>query len=287
MSHDQTTETPDAPVSFGGQVVLVTGGGRGLGAGYARLLAQRGAIVVIHDAGVEPDGSGGDPSVAEATAAEICATGGTATATTANLLDAGACESLIDDTVERHGHLDALVHNAGVVLWEDPDDPDDDIWRQTMSINAGAAFRLVRRALPHMRARGYGRIVLTTSGRATQLHSAVPGLVAYSAAKMAVYGLMVGFKANLPNIDVHLNAISPVAATRVLVRDAPELTVESVAPGAALLASAATTTSGLVLTAAGGRFRLDGWHQGPTLDLGPAPTVESLRQSWTSLTGDG
>lgn len=74
-------------IRFDGQVVVVTGAGRGLGAAYARLLAARGASVVVHDAGVAQDGSGFDPSVADNVAASIAAEGGTAVACHENLSD--------------------------------------------------------------------------------------------------------------------------------------------------------------------------------------------------------
>jgi NAD(P)-dependent dehydrogenase (short-subunit alcohol dehydrogenase family) len=273
----------DVASGFEDQVVVVTGAGRGLGEAYARLFADLRATVVVHDAGVDADGVGADPSVAERVVADITTRGGHAEAATANLLEPGACESLIDDAVTRHGRVDALVHNAGVVRWEDPDRPSDEIWRQTMGVNVEAGFRLVQRVVPHMRARGYGRIVLTTSGRATSVDNAAPGLVAYSAAELAVVGLMVGVAADLTGHDVHVNAISPIAATRVLVRDAPELTTASVAPGAVFLASPGMRSSGHVLAAAGGRFRLDRWHEGRPVDLGPTPTVGELASAWSSL----
>ncbi len=268
---------------FDGQVAVVTGSGRGLGESYARLLARLGARVVVHDAGVDKDGSGGDQMLAASVADRIRAEGGYAGSSSVNLLDDGACEELVAEAVDQFGRLDVLVHNAGVVRWEDPDRPSDEIWRHTMAVNADSGFRLIRAALPVMRAQRYGRIVLTVSGRAARLQDAVPGLVAYSAAKMAVYGLMIGFKAGVMDEDIQINAISPAAATRVLVRDAPHLTTDSVAPGAAMLASPAMSTSGNVLAAAGGTFSLDHWQEGPTVDLGPRPTLTAVHDAWGSM----
>jgi NAD(P)-dependent dehydrogenase (short-subunit alcohol dehydrogenase family) len=112
----------------------------------------------------------------------------------------------------------------------------------------------------------------------------VPGLAAYSAAKMAQVGLMVGLAAELRGVNIHVNAVSPVAATRVLRRNAPELAPDLVAPGVAFLASSACTTSGAVLHAAGGRFRGAWWDRGDTIDLGPAPvSPEDVAAHWSRM----
>src|SRR4051794_745047 len=105
----------DQSIRFDGQVVLVTGAGRGLGLTYARLLAARGAHVVVLDAGVARDGSGGDPSVADAAVAELRAAGGRATAAYENLATAAACRALVERIGRELGRLDALIHNAGLV----------------------------------------------------------------------------------------------------------------------------------------------------------------------------
>jgi hypothetical protein len=110
--------------------------------------------------------------------------------------------------------------------------------------------------------------MFTTSGRAMRAEDCVPGLIAYSAAKMAQVGLMVGLAAELHDTDIRVNAVSPVAATRVLRRNAPELRPELVAPGVAFLASSACGISGAVLEAAIGRFSAAWWDRSDWLDLG-------------------
>ena len=106
-------------IRFDDQVVLVTGAGRGLGAAYARLLVERGASVVVHDAGVEADGSGGDSTVAKAVADEI---GGVACVE--NLETEEGCRRTVEFALERFGRLDAVIQNAGLNIWEELEDAD-------------------------------------------------------------------------------------------------------------------------------------------------------------------
>ena len=232
------------------------------------------------------DGSGSDPSVADTVVSEIAAAGGTAAACYENLEDPAACGRIVEFAVARFGRLDALVHNAGLVVFASLEETAPATWDRMIAISVDAPFHLVRAAVPHMRRQRYGRIVLTTSGRAMRVEDCVPGLIAYSAAKMAQIGLMVGLAAELHDMDIRVNAISPVAATRVLRRNAPELTPELVAPGVAFLASSACRISGAVLLAAGGRFSAAWWDRSNGLDLGPTPaSPEDIAVSWTQIVG--
>lgn len=273
-------------IRFDDQVVIVTGAGRGLGAAYARLLAARGGAVVVHDAGVAQDGSGFDPSVADAVVSEIVAAGGAAAACHENLEDATAGGRIVEFALDRFGRVDALIHNAGLVVFASLDETSPATWRRMTAIGVDAPFHLVRAAVPHMRRQRYGRIVLTTSGRALRVEDCVPGLIAYSAAKMAQVGLMVGLAAELQDTGIHVNAISPVAATRVLRRPAPELLPELVAPGVAFLASSACAVSGVVLRAAGGRFSAARWDGSDGLDLGSTlVSPEDIAIRWREIAG--
>ena len=275
------------PIRFDGQVAIVTGAGRGLGAAYARLLARLGARVVVHDAGVAQDGSGFDRSVADGIAAEIAAEGGNAAATYQNLEEPDAGDSIAAFALERFGRIDVLVHNAGLVVFAALEETTLPVWNRMRAIGIDAAFHLAHAVVPPMKRQGYGRIVLTTSGRAMRVADCVPGLIAYSAAKMAQVGLMVGLAAELQGTGIHVNAISPVAATRVLRRQAPELRPELVAPAVAFLASAACQASGVVVSAAGGRFSTGSWERGDAIDLGSSPaSPQDIARHWQRLCGD-
>jgi NAD(P)-dependent dehydrogenase (short-subunit alcohol dehydrogenase family) len=271
-------------IRFDGQVIVITGAGRGLGAAYARLIAARGGTIVAHDAGVAQDGSGFDPSVADAVVAEINAAGGVAAACYENLEDAGAGQRVIEFAVSRFGRVDALINNAGLVVFASLQETELAVWDRMVAIGISAPFHLTRAAIPHMRKQSCGRIVFTTSGRAMRVKDSTPGLTAYSAAKMAQVGLMVGLVAELRDTNIRVNAISPVAATRVLRRNAPELTPELVAPGVAFLASSACAASGAILHATGGRFYCSWWEQAETVDLGPAPAaLEDIAAHWSRM----
>ena len=273
-------------VRFDGQVVVVTGAGRGLGAAYARLLGARGAAVVVHDAGVSQSGGGFDPSVADGVVRQIVGAGGTAAACYENLEGADACRRLIAFAIERFGRIDALIQNAGLVIFAAVEETEPTTWNRMVNLGIHAPFHLVQAALPHMRRQGYGRIVLTTSGRAMRVEDAAPGLVAYSMGKMAQIGLMVTLATEVGQLDIRINAVSPVAATRVLRRSAPELTPELVAPGVAFLASSSCRFSGVVLNAAGGRFSTAHWSSSAGTDFGREPVEpEVIGQRWREISG--
>jgi NAD(P)-dependent dehydrogenase (short-subunit alcohol dehydrogenase family) len=274
-------------IRFDDRVALVTGAGRGLGAAYARALAGRGAAVVVHDAGVERDGSGGDPAVADAVTAEIVAAGGTAVASYENLEDEGSGARIVEQAVERFGKLDVVVQNAGLVIWEKLEVADRS-WDRVRRVSIDAPYEITRAAFPAMKEQGYGRFVFTTSSRAMAVERTRPGLAAYAVGKMAQFGLMIVTAAEGEEHGIRANAISPAAATRVLVREAApgELEPEQVVPGVLFLASEQCTFSGKVLEAAGGEFDVARWTSSDELDLGREPVEpEVIADRWAEIEG--
>jgi NAD(P)-dependent dehydrogenase (short-subunit alcohol dehydrogenase family) len=270
------------PIRFDGQVVLVTGSGRGLGAAYARALAARGASVVVHDAGVALDGSGFDPSVADAVAAEIGAA-----SCHENIESVKGCRRTIEFVLERFGRIDALVHNAGLLVFEVLETPEP-TWERLRAVNVDAPFHLTRFAFPAMREQGYGRFVFTTSGRAMSAERTRPGLAAYAVGKMAHAALMFVTAAEGRPHGILANAIAPAAATRMLTRQVEpgELEPEQVAPGVVFLASEQCTFSGRVLEAAGGEFSVARWASSGDVDFGREPVApEVLAERWDEIEG--
>ncbi|NUT54921.1 MAG: SDR family NAD(P)-dependent oxidoreductase, partial [Thermoleophilia bacterium] len=208
-----------------------TGAGRGPGASQARAPAAHGAQVVVHDAGVDADGTGGDPALANAVVAEIEAAGGTAVATYENLESAAGCERAVAAAVERFGRLDVVVQNAGLLAWEELEQADAG-WERLRRVNVDAPFHLTRATFPLLRENGYGRFVFTTSGRAMSVGDTRPGLAAYAVGKMAHFALMLVAAAEGAEHGIAANAISPAAATRMLRREVEpgELDPEQVSP---------------------------------------------------------
>jgi NAD(P)-dependent dehydrogenase (short-subunit alcohol dehydrogenase family) len=270
-------------IRFDGRAVLVTGAGRGLGAAYARALATRGASVVVHDAGVALDGGGGDHAVADRVVAEIERAGGTAAGSYEDLRNEAGCFELVARTLDAFGRLDAIVHNAGLLVFE-PLEEAQPSWAAVLGTSLDAAFHVTRAAWPTMKAQGYGRVVFTVSGRAMKLKDSVASMSAYNAGKMGAFGLMLSVAAEGAGHGIRANAIAPVARTRMSDRpaEAGTLAPELVAPGVLYLASDRCDVSGVVLHAEGGAFCTVAWQAGHEIDCA---TPEEIAERWHDIEG--
>lgn len=243
-------------VGFTGRVAVVTGGGRGLGLAYGRLLAERGAQVVLHDVGAGPDGQGEDAAVVDGAAVDLRSEGLSATAASGPIDNREGCLALVKETLARHGRLDIIINNAGWVGYQEIEELEPTFLARAVALQVEGPLWLVQAAWSAMKKQGYGRVLLTTSDRALYPQYAQAGLAAYAASKIAQVGIMNVLALEGAEHGIVVNAISPVAKTRMwgLEGEPDELQPQAVAPGAAWLVSDACTQSGWVLRASNGQF---------------------------------
>ena len=275
-------------IRFDGQVAIVTGSGRGLGAAYVRLLAERGASVVVHDAGVTLDGTGFDPGVADAVVHDITTEGRVAVPCYENIESREGCQRLIDVALNQFGRLDILINNAGWITFTPLEEMTPALLQRVIDIQIASPFWLSQAAFPVMQLQQYGRVIFTTSGRAMFMEDALPELTGYALGQMAQLGLMNVLAAAGAADGIHVNAISPVAATRMFRRvTAPqELRPEQVAPGVAFLASSQCNVSGVVLQAGNGHFSIARWERSAGIDFGEATaSPEAIAEQWSIIIG--
>jgi len=206
-----------AELRFDGQVALVTGAGGnpGLGRSYARLLAARGAKVVVNDIGFEARIPGTSDNARAATvAAEIVADGGEAVADTNSVADPDGARRAIATAIDAYGRLDILVNNAGACIFAGADEMTDADMAMSINVNLMGVIWMCRAALPHMREQKYGRIVNTTSGGAF----GIPLLTSYSAPKAGVIGYTRALAVEIHDAgDIKCNVIGPAGGTRMAV----------------------------------------------------------------------
>jgi NAD(P)-dependent dehydrogenase (short-subunit alcohol dehydrogenase family) len=271
-----------AVIDFGGKVAIVTGGGRGLGRAYSLLLASRGAAVVVNDPGVQPRGEDPDASVAVEVVKEIEAASGQAIASVDTVATVEGGAAIVETALERFGQVDLLVHNAGVVTASTfADQPIEEVLN-TLAVHLLGAWYVGQPAWRDMEKRGYGRIVLTTS-MAQFGHFRQP---AYSAAKTGIIGLAksLAHEAGHKGIDIKVNAIAPLAGTRLARPEAKDLwgeliSPENVAAVVAYLLSEECPVSGEIVHAGGTHFARGFLAQTRGWSSGASPlTPEQVRQ---------
>lgn len=242
-------------IRFDGKVAIVTGAGGGLGRQHALELARRGAKVVVNDLGGAVDGTGGNSAAAEAVVAEIKASGGEAIANGASVTDDAGVAHLVKQTMDEWGRIDILIANAGILRDKSFSKMELKDFEAVMNVHLMGTVKPVKAIWEIMKTQKYGRIVVTTSS--TGLYGNF-GQSNYGAAKLSLVGFMNTMKLEGQKDNIKVNAIAPVAATRMTESLFPPEALkmfapEYVTPGVVFLVSEEAPT-GVILTAGAGTF---------------------------------
>jgi len=199
-------------IRFDGRVAIVTGAGNGLGRAHARGLASRGAKVVVNDFGGARDGTGGSLTPAEAVVEDIRKAGGEAMADGADVSNYEQVKAMVAKATEKWGSVDLLCANAGILRDKSFGKMEVADFAKVIDVHLTGTFYCCKAVWDGMRARNYGRIVLTTSSSGLYGNF---GQANYGAAKSGMVGLMNVLAEEGRKQDIRVNIISPTAATRM------------------------------------------------------------------------
>ncbi len=272
-------------VDFKDRVAIVTGAGGGLGRAHALALAARGVKIVVNDLGGSVDGSGSGTTMAQTVVAEIKAAGGDAIANGANVTNEAQVADMVAEAIKHFGHVDILVNNAGILRDKSFAKMEMSDFRLVLDVHLMGSALCSKAVWAHMRERNFGRIAMTTSSSGMYGNF---GQANYGAAKAGLSGLMRTLTLEGAKYDIRINALSPVAATRMTENLMPKevldmLTTESVAQGLVYLVCDDAPSRTILCAGAGGYAATRVFEtQGMNFPEGEQ-TAENVAANWDKI----
>ena len=271
-------------LDFTDKVVIVTGAGGGLGKSHALEFARRGAKVVVNDLGGAMDGSGGSSEAAEAVVAEIKEAGGEAIANGSSVTDDAGVDNMIKQTMDTYGRIDVLVNNAGVLRDKSFAKMEINDFTFVVDVHLFGTMKPTKAVWPIMKEQGYGRIMVTSSSSGLYGNF---GQANYGAAKLGVVGFMNTLKLEGQKDNIHINALAPVAWTRMTENLMPAemedmLTPERVTPAVVFMCSEGAPT-GKIICAGAGAYTSAAIVETKGVYLGENPSAEDVAENWETI----
>ena len=271
-------------LDFTGKTVIVTGSGGGLGRSHALEFARRGANVVVNDLGGSVDGSGGSSEAADAVVKTIIDNGGKAISNGASVTDDKGVANMVEQTLSEFGRIDVLVNNAGVLRDKSFSNMSISDFEFVVDVHLMGTVKTTHAVFPIMKEQNYGRIVVTTSSSGLYGNF---GQSNYGAGKMGVVGMMNTLELEGAKYNIHVNALAPVAWTRMTEDLMPPeaealLTPESVTP-AVVFMSSDQAPSGQIICAGAGVFAAAQVVETPGKLLGLDAAAEDVAANWEEI----
>jgi 3-hydroxyacyl-CoA dehydrogenase/3a,7a,12a-trihydroxy-5b-cholest-24-enoyl-CoA hydratase len=271
-------------IRFDDRVVVVTGAGAGLGRSHALDFARRGAKVVVNDLGGSGHGDGRNSAAADSVVEEILQAGGEAVANYDSVEDGDA---IIRTALDNFDRVDVVVNNAGILRDASFAKMTEEDWDLIYRVHALGAFRVTKAAWPVMVEQGYGRIINTTSAAGI---SGNFGQANYSFAKRGLIGLTNTLAIEGARKGIRVNAIAPVAGSRLTADILPKEVVEAlkpeyVTPLVVLLSSEENEDSGSLYEVGAGWISKLRWERSKGVSFGvdQAMSPEQVMAVWDRI----
>jgi len=271
-------------LDYNGKVVIVTGAGGGLGRCHALEFARRGAKVVVNDLGGAVDGSGGSSEAADKVVEEIKAAGGEAMSNGSSVTDDAGVANMVQQTMDVYGRIDVLVNNAGVLRDKSFAKMEIADFDFVVDVHLFGTMKPTKAVWPIMKEQGYGRIMVTSSSSGLYGNF---GQSNYGAAKLGVVGFINTLKLEGQKDNIHINALAPVAWTRMTSNLMPPemeeaLAPEQVTPAVVFMCSEQAPT-GKIICAGAGAYAAAQIVETRGMYLGSAPTAEDVAENWEQI----
>ncbi|MBF6447029.1 MULTISPECIES: SDR family oxidoreductase [Nocardia] len=269
-----------------GRVAVITGAGRGIGREHALLFAREGASVVVNDLGGSNAGEGADAGPAQQVVEEIRAAGGKAVANTDNVAQWDGAKNLVDQAISEFGTLDVVINNAGILRDGFIAGLEESQWDAVIAVHLKGHFNVLRHAAAYWKDQSKAgkqpnaAVVNTASASGVTLPNA--GQANYGAAKAGIAALTLVAAEELERYGVRVNAIAPMARTRLTLAtpgmgaifaaevgegEFDAFSPANISPLVAYLATDKCPVTGKVFAVQGGAIsELGGWHDVKTIE---------------------
>ena len=271
-------------IRYDGRVAIVTGAGGGLGREHAKLLASRGAAVVVNDLGGGVTGDGADAGPAQQVVDEIKAAGGEAVANGNSVEDGDA---IVQTALDNYKRIDIVINNAGILRDKSFQKMTDEDWELVYKVHVEGAYKVTHAAWPHMREQEFGRIINTSSS--TGIYGNF-GQANYGMAKLGLHGFTNTLAIEGHSKNIYANSIAPTARSRMTENLMPpellkNLNPEYVSPLVAWLCHDDCKETGSLFEVGAGWYGKLRWQRSAGVGLGTKDiNIESIKSNFDGIT---